>query len=245
MVIFSRNRVPSIALVAWAAAALACLAAPASALEHTRMEPVWIESAAPDGEEGHTAAALLNLPPGWMIGDAAALVLSDASWPGLARERLVAALLDEEAAVLEFDATAARRIGPEAARLGPEPTTAETALDLRAAADTMRRQIGAGLVVTLGHGAAGEAALLAAALERTAGPAGGKGVTVAAASLGPGAPRFALGGAAPGRGWPVRAERLCMVLAAVRVPADASAERQCLRALIGASEAQLARAARP
>ena len=44
--------------------------------------------------------------------------------------------------------------------------------------------------------------------------ADGAGLVAAAASLGPGPARFVLGGAEPGRGWPVRAELLCGMLAA-------------------------------
>jgi hypothetical protein len=222
-----RPRPPAFAA---ALVALAC-STPAPAQEHTRMEPVWIEAAAPDGEEGHTFPALLNLPPGWMVGDAAALVLFDAPWPGLARENLVAALLDEGAAVLELDANAAREFGPENPRAGPEPTAAELALDVRAAVGGLRRDTGAGLVVALGHGAGGNAAVLAASADRMAARPDDAGLA-AAASLGPGLAHFALGGAAPGRGWPVRAERLCRVLAAVvAAPSGARTEAECRRAL--------------
>lgn len=224
-------------------AALAC-SAPAPATEHTRIEPVWIETVAPDGEEIHTVPALLNLPPGWMVGDAAALVLSDGPWPELARERLVSALLEEGAAVLEFDVTAARDAGRDDARVGPEPTAAELALDVRAAAEVLRRDTGAGLVVALGHGTGGTAAVLAASLERTGADAGGARLA-AAASLGPEPPRFSLGSAAPGRGWPVRAELLCGVLAAVAVASEAPAHAECRRALLGPGEAQAMRLAGP
>ncbi len=222
--------------VAALAAALAC-AAPALAQEHARMEPIWIETAASLGKEGSlTVPALLNLPPGWTVGDAAVLVLSDAPWPGSARENLASALLDEGAAVLELDSNAARGFGPENPRAGPEPTAAELALDVRAAAEALRRDTGAGLVVALGHGAAGDAAVLAASVERRAAHPDGAGL-VAAASLGPGPARFALGGAAPGRGWPVRAQRLCRVLAAVvAAPAGARTEAECRRALADPGE---------
>ena len=223
------------AFAAAAAFALLTPSAPAFAQEHTRTEPVWIEDVGPDGEESRTVPALLNLPPGWMIGDAAALVLSDAPWPGLAREKLVSALLDEGAAVLEFDANAARGFGPENPRVGPEPTAAELALDVRAAVETLRRHTGAGLVVALGHGVGGDAAVLAASLERTAALPDGAGL-VAAASLGPGPAGFALGGAAPGGGWPIRAERLCNVLAAVAPASGARSEAECRRALAGPAE---------
>lgn len=224
-----------------ALAAFAC-SAPALALEHTRLEPVWFETAAPDGGAGHTAQALLNLPPGWLIGDAGVVILSDRTWPGLARERLVAALLEEEAAVLEFDVAAARGPGPENAR--PEaPVAAELMPGVRGAVRALRRDAGAGLVVALGYGAGGEAAVLSASPERTTVPEDTG--LVAAASLGPGPARFALGGAAPGRGWPVRAERLCGVLAKAAAPSEARAEAECRRALLDPGEGRAVRLAGP
>ena len=225
-----RPRPPASAIAALATI-LAC-AMPALAQEHTRVEAVWIETAALPGKGGSlTIPALLNLPPGWTIGDAAVLVLSDAPWPGLARENLVSALLEEGAAVLELDSNAARGFGPENPRAGPEPTAAELTSDVRAAAEALRRDTGAGLVAALGHGAAGDAVMLAASVERIATRPDGAGL-VAAASLGPGPARFALGDAAPGRGWPVRARCLCRALAAVvAAPSGARTEAECRWAL--------------
>lgn len=233
-------RFRSPASAAAACAVLAC-STPAPASEPARTEAVWIEEAAPDGEQGRTIPVLLDLPPGWSVGDAAVLVLVDAPWPGLSRENLVAALLDERAAVLELDGNAAWGFGPDNPRAGPEPTVAELALGVRAAVGALRRDTGAGLVVALGHGAGGEAAVLAASLERTAARPDGAGL-VAAASLGPGPASFALGGAAPGRGWPVRAERLCNVLAAVASDSGARSEAECRRALAGPAETYAAAA---
>ena len=137
------------------AAALACPAAHASATEHARLEPLWIDAAAPGGgAAGRTVPALLNVPPAWMVGDAAVLVLSDGPWPGLARERLVAGLLGEAAAVLELDVAAARGSSPGEEATGPQATTAGLLPDVRAAVATLRRDAGAGLVVRsqgLGH----------------------------------------------------------------------------------------------
>jgi hypothetical protein len=219
-------------IAASAAAALAGRAVPAAALEHTRLEPVWIETTAPDGEGRHLAAALLNLPPGWMVGDAVAVVLSDGPWSLLARGTLVAALLEERAAVLELDPVATRDSGPE-------PTAAERALDLRGAVAVLRREIGVGLVVALGNGVGGDAVMLAATLDRPATHSDGAGMLAAAASLGPGPARFARGGAEPGRGWSIRAERLCSVLAAaVAAPAEPRAEEaECRRALVTSGDA--------
>lgn len=239
----TRPRRSPAAPVAALAAALAFSAAPVSATEHTRMEPVWIDTVAPDGAAGHTIPALLNLPPSWMIGDAAVLVLSDGPWPGLARERLVARLLGEGAAVLELDVTAARGFSPENARMGPPATAGELLPDVRGAVETLRRDAGAGLVVALGHGAGGDAAVLEAEAERASQPGGGD--IAAAASLGPGPAHFALGGAAPGRGWPFRAGLLCEMLATEALPFEPGAGAECRRALVGPGEAYARRAGMP
>lgn len=226
------------------AAVLACPAGPVVAAEHTRMEAVWIAVVAPGGTSGHTVPALLNVPPAWTVGDAAVVVLSDGPRHGLARERLVAALLGEGAAVLELDAATARGFGPGNADAAPPATAEELLPVVGGAADTLRRDAGAGLVAALGHGAGGEAAVLAADLERAVRP--GAGPTIAAAaSLGPGPARFALGGASAGRGWPMRARLLCGVLAAEALPFEPDAEANCQRALVGPGEAYAVRAAKP
>jgi hypothetical protein len=232
------------ALVA-ALAALAGPAAPAPAKDQTHMEPFWLDATGSKGEADRTVQALLSTPPGWMVGDAAVVVLSDGPWPGQAREQFVAALLDEEAAVLELDVNSALRLASEGTRAGrlPPPTAAaELVPHVRGAAEALRKDAGAGLVVAVGYGAGGEAAALAASLERSMPPVGGPGL-VAAASLGPEPARFALGGADPGRGWAIRAGRLCEVLAAA-VASQPRAEAECVRALAGPAEAYAARAAK-
>ena len=230
-----RRRSP--ALAAAALAALACPAAPDPALGRTHLEPVWIETVAPDGRPGHTVPALLNTPPGWAPGDAAVALLSDGPWPGRMRERLVAALLEKGTAVLELDVNAARGFGPESARTGLPPTAAELVPDVRGAAYALRQDAGAGPIVALGRGAGGDAAVLAASLERAA-PAASLGAGLAAAaSLGPEPPLFSLGGALGGTEWSVQAERLCGVLASVVMPSQARAEADCRRALLGAAAA--------
>jgi alpha-beta hydrolase superfamily lysophospholipase len=225
------------------AAVLACPASPALGIEPARMEQLWIDTVAPDGTPSHTVPALLNVPPVWMPGDAAVVVLSDGPWPGPARERLVAALLGEGAAVLELDAATARGFSPENAVVGAPATAEELLPDLRGAVDALRRDAGAGLVVALGQGAGGEAAVLAAERERSA-PAEWTGAIAAAAFLGPGPARFALGGATPGRGWPVRAALLCEVLAIQAVPSQPDAEAECRHALSGQGDAYAARTGR-
>jgi hypothetical protein len=239
----TRFRRSALAFLAAALAAFTC-SPPASATEHARMEPVWIEAVGPDGEKGLTLAALLNLPPGWMFGDAAVLVLSDGPWPDLARERLIGALLGQSAAVLELDVKKARQAGSDKSPAGPAPTVEELSLDVRAAVDVLRRDTGAGLVVALGHGAGGEAVLLAASREGAKGVDRERAGLAAAASLGPEPARFSLGGAEPGRGWAVRAEILCGVLAGVAPPAEAvPAGADCRRALVAPGAAFAGRTA--
>ncbi len=245
-----RRRRSSPALVAIAAATLACSAVPAPASEKTSVEPVRFALASAGGGAGHAVPALLDVPPGWMPGDAAVVVVSDKSWSGPARGRLVAALLDEGAAVLELDPDAARGSGPaENARPGPPPSVSELAVGLGGLVGTLKQDVAAGLVVVLGHGAGGDAALLAAAAARA--ESGGD-RPAAGASLGPGPAAFALGGVPSGgemgthRGWPVRAARLCGVLAAAVTPPDAhAAEGECRRALVEPREGRGVRVAGP
>ena len=237
-------------VLAAALAAFVGAAAPTpAASEETHVEAFWVEASASGGRAGRAVPALLELPPGWMAGDAAAVVLSDRPWPGLARERLIGALLDEGAAVLAIDAGAARGSSPENAHAGPpRRAAAELMADLRDAVEALQRDAAAGLVVALGHVAGGDAAVLAAAAARA--ERGGSGVS-AGASLGPGPATVVLGGVPSGgdmgvhRGWPVRAQRLCRVLAATAVPSDARAEAECRRALVGPGEARSVRVAGP
>ena len=64
------------ALAAALASFLACpAAASAVGTDYTSMESVWVDAVSPDGTTGHTIPALLNVPPAWMVGDAAVVVL--------------------------------------------------------------------------------------------------------------------------------------------------------------------------
>jgi hypothetical protein len=120
--------------------------------------------------------------------------------------------------------------------------------DLSAALLALHRDAGAGLVVAIGRGAAGEAALLAAQEAAMARRLGADGPRLAAsAALGSGRPAFVLGAVpAAEQGWPARAPLLCAALsAAVRAEAPPSGqpamtsereraemERDCLAALL-------------
>lgn len=242
-----RSRLPALAALLLA---FASSAPTASAYEHTRIEAMWFQPAGPSGvaSPAPPVPALLSVPPGWLAGDAAAVVLSDGPWPGLVRERLIAALLEEGAAVLELDTDAARGFSPENARAEPPPAAEELAADLRGAVDGLQRDAAAGLVVAIGRGNGGEAATLAANEARQR--PGGDGLA-AGAFLGPGPAEFALGGVPSEgpmgvhRGWPVRAARLCAVLARAAPGQERRAEADCWRALLNGGDSGALRVAGP
>lgn len=233
---FARRCYPMLAAGALLAG---CLAAPAvAAQEHTRIEPLWLEPAHPEdamGPVGYTVPALLNIRPDWVTGDAAAIVLSDGPWAEPVRDRLVAALLEAGAAVLELDVNTARGFAPDNGATGPAPSGRDLLPDVFAALQSLRRDAGAGLVVAIGQGAGGEAALLAApeaVAARHLGAAGPR--LAAAAALKPGAARFAAGPPpSANEGWPVRAGPLCDVLRAVTIAPRNGFVRQCVSTFLG------------
>jgi len=184
----------------------------ARAADDISVEPLWIAAADPTGAGFRTLPALLNLPLGWGIGDAAVLVVQDGPWLDALNQRLSAGLLDEGAAVLELDVNTARGFSPENAHNAPPLTADDLLPDVHAAVLALQRDVGAGLVVAVGRGSGGDAAVRAARPDDGDLPSEASGGLAAAASLGPGPPRFVLGPAATGRGWPVRADLLCRVL---------------------------------
>lgn len=118
------------------------------ATETARYLPVWL--APLGGAAAQPGPALFNMPPGWITGDAAIVLAAAGDWPAGRRERLVAALLDAGAAVLELNLP----------RPGPGAEKAVRA-ELAQALATLRGTDGAGLVVAMGHGSGGAAAPLA------------------------------------------------------------------------------------
>jgi hypothetical protein len=155
-------------------------------------------------------AALLNTPPGWQRGEAAALVLADAGWDRTARDRLTAGLLEAGLAVLELPAAPP---GGVAAVVG-------------GALRQLRQGGAAGPVVAIGHDAAGRA-LLAAGPEL--------GDIAAIATLGP-APRIRIGGdGATAASLLTDTARLCQVLAAGQGEGAFGFEAACVSALIQAA----------
>ncbi len=194
-----RALLPAAALLAGLGGAKA---ASVGTTEYTQFLLVWLATEEPDGLLG--TPALLNLPPGWLTGDAIAVLAPGGAWPEGQRDRLVSALLDAGAAVLELDPP---RGGATQAAL-----RAEMAEALR----TSEVVLGAGLVVAIGRGEGGEAALELAA--------GGETVEgrqyAAAVHFGPGAPAFLARPVPEAQGWPLRAPLLCDVLASVVLPGD-------------------------
>ena len=219
------------AIAATAAALLAGFSTAQAAAEPPRTAPLFFDVPAtgPGASPACEAVALLTEPPGWMFGDAAVVVVASHGGHDPARDRLKDAMLAEGAAVLE--------LGPQ----GPCGGSAGPALF--AALRALRQDAGAGLVVSVGHGAGGEAAL--AAVSETAakahlGPSPADRYA-AAASFGAAGATFAPG-PVPGaeQQWPMRAGLLCEVLAraATAESADGGAiprrtvARDCLAALL-------------
>lgn len=167
---------------------------------------------------------LLLYPAGWAIGDAAALVVHDGPAPGATARDLRERLLREEAAVLELGA-------------GPQPPDAllpTVFAGLRA----LRHHAGAGLVVIIGVGMAGEVALLSAEATQADRHAGADGPRFAAhLHLDPLRARFMPGHQSieAREAWPARASALCIALARSDVfgaeYAAAAAARDCRFAL--------------
>jgi hypothetical protein len=190
---------------------------------------------------------MLEQPGGWMPGDAAVVLLPGHTGPDAARERLIARLLHEGAAVLVLYAP--RGVAADVASANPEPRALprEFLPVLFGALMVLRRDYGAGEVVALGHGAAAvDEAALQAASEITASAFLGSDAQRYAATAGLGGPGRAAGfepGATPPSSaeWRTRVPLLCAILGSaaaelmqlqpVEVTA-AMAERDCSMALL-------------
>ncbi|WP_198378916.1 hypothetical protein, partial [Neoroseomonas rubea] len=143
-------------------AGLALAAAPAVAGEYTTYRLLDIVQATAGPDPGCRATALLNLPTGWHSGDAAVVLLTAAPMVDATRDRLVAALLEEQAAVLEVVTAPC-----------PENGASDAAGDALGALRALHVTEGAGLVVAIGYGPGGRAASAAAEeAERRLGPGG-------------------------------------------------------------------------
>lgn len=175
--------------------------------------PAWIF---PDGNPAsRPMPALFKHPPGWTSGQAAVLLVPGADWPAGVREALRAAVLDADAAVLEMSE-------PPPGLLLPHLTDALRAL---------RRDHGAGLVVVIGRGASGQAALGLRDAVRPDEVSPLSSPFAALIRLGPGAPGFVTGEAAREENWPHRALLLCDLLAAVPLADVPGLSQSCRAAL--------------
>ena len=168
---------------------------------------LWVATSAerPDGP----GMAILTHPAGWRSGDAAVVIAPGGDWPDRLRTRLVAALLHAGAAVLDL------------------PQGVRWASGLDAAIHALRRDASAGIIVAIGRGAGGQAALALAGA-----PQPDMAVPFAALALiGPGTPIFRFAEAAPAEGWPQRAALLCALLADL-APLDAPGLGEACRAAL-------------
>lgn len=173
--------------------------------EYTSYQPVWL-----DGGMGFRRAegpALLSMPPGWLAGDALAVLAPAEGWPRGQRDALVAALLDAGTAVMELN----------------RPRMTSVAEDLASALRAARGAFGAGLIVLIGRGEAGAAALAIA--EEAVDPGGRH--HVAAIQLGPGAAGFRIGGVTELFAHPGRPSLLCDILAAAWVAGEPDVAAGC------------------
>jgi hypothetical protein len=189
--------------LAVAALAISVAVTPAVAYEYTTFEQLLVTSAAaPRCQTG----ALLNLPAAWRAGDGAVVLLMPEPMQDAARDQLVAALLAERAAVLEFVPRACEAVSPG------HDTVVAGALG---ALEAMTRTVGAGAVVAIGYGRGGTA-VLDAVRNPMVGLLGANGPRyVAAIAMGDGTPSFALGSLLPVENQlPSRLAALCDALAA-------------------------------
>lgn len=205
------------------------LVAPAARTdEFAQVSVQWIAPVRAERPQGEAIGALLTLPPGWAVGDAAVLLVAEQAATEPAFGALRAALLRQGAAVLELETRRMRGVDSAADGLLPWLFGSITAV---------QRVQGAGLVVAVGFGGAAEATLRSAGEEvaaRHLGPGGSR--LAAAAALGPEGPAYVLGRRPlPDEGWWVRTPLLCRMLAAAFAPGnEAAAERRCLAAVLPA-----------
>lgn len=165
---------------------------------------LWIAAGA--AQEDRHGPSILAHPAGWRSGDAAVVLAPGGDWPDRLRPRMVMALLAAGAAVLDL---------PQGV---PSPG------HLAAAIEALRRDASAGIVVAIGRGEGGAAAL---ALAEAAVP------FAALAWIGPGAPVFRFAAAAPSEAWAERAALLCALLADLAPPDVPSLAEACRAALPG------------
>lgn len=161
---------------------------------------------------------LITIPERWTAGDAAVVLLGPRAESDPLHQRLVAGLLDTGAAIVE---------------LRPADSSNELLGDLFGLLVSLRGS-GAGLVLVLGHDAAGDAALLALDEEEATHRLGAGGQRFTAAGRLGAVPRFALGATPSAREfWPMRMTLLCRRLTELLAEPAAPAEPAMTRCLTG------------
>lgn len=215
------------ALASFAALALGA-AAPASGGEYTTFHPLWVTPATgPGAPSGCRSVALLNLPAGWQPGDVAVVLMTTAPVADPLRDPLVAALLQEGAAVLEIVSAPGRLCWAEdeedeVASAPPDPIA-----DLLGALRAVTFDGGAGMAIAIGYGTGTAMALDAVRDDVAAHYLGARTVRFAAgAVLGDGPPRFVLRPPRTGQRASVRLGVLCEALRQVGSGPDAAAQTQ-------------------
>jgi len=218
---------PSRCLAAALAAAL--VAAPACAAEpFAALDLIWVT---PSADRGATPACarplVLETPPGWVPGDAAAVLLGSGPGDEALAVQVAQVLIAEETAVLHL--VPGDRGGIGACVAAPVEPVAE----ILGALEVLKRQAGAGVVVAIGLGAAGGAVLEAAEPAVAADHLGEDGPRLAAgvALGGPGRAAFRAGTPPDAReNWAARVTPLCAALAPLAGPGGADV---CLAGLRG------------
>ena len=175
-------------------ALVASLAAPAAANEYATYAQLPVTPLGAASDARCDTLGLLNLPAAWHTGDAIVVMLTAGPAHNPQRDPLIAALLAEQAGVLEVSPgmpASCADGSAETARLSPRPDP----LDLMFGSLLAARQIaGGGLVVAIGHGPGGGLALAAADEAEASTRLGPDGPRFAAAlALGDGRARFRLG----------------------------------------------------
>jgi hypothetical protein len=218
-------------MVTCGVAALAMRVAAAVAQVPTAMpfalfDLVWVTPAAQVTQPPCSRLLLLELPLDWTLGDAAAVLLTGSPAEERTARPIARALLAEQAGVLHY---------PSGPAEGCTNRDVDQVAEVLGALRTLRMEVGAGVVVAIGLGDAGAAALDAVR------------AAVASRHLGAADPRLAAGAARDAMGawsfragatppppeehWHERAPYLCAALArAVGMPDEAA----CVAALRGA-----------
>lgn len=233
------------ALASFAALVLGA-ATPASGGEYTTFHPLWVTPATvPGAPAGCRSVALLNLPAGWQPGDVAVVLMTTVPVADPLRDPLVAALLQEGAAVLEIVSVPSRPCAGEddedaAAAAPPDPIA-----DLLGALRAVTFDGGAGMAIVVGYGAGTATALDAVRDDVAARYLGARTVRFAAgAVLGDGPARFVLRPPRTGQRASVRLGVLCEALRQTGSGPVAAAQTQraatvdaCRATLVGRSVA--------